>query len=199
MIDERFYSTLTAVFVVTAISISIFFRSRATMRSEETYRQKQGGPGLIAIRLTFALSMVSFLVAYAVNPAWVNWASMGLPDWLRIAGGALVLIAIPNFVWMFRHLGKNITPTADTRTDHTLVVSGPYRWVRHPLYTVAIAFWLGISLFTAKWILLGLVGLMVVFLMIRTPREEANLLERFGDEYRDYRSRTGRYIPKLFG
>ena len=198
MIDERIFRALTVVFVATAISISMFFRSRAAKRSQEKLRGEVGGTALIVVRLTFVLGLLAFLVAYAVKPDWTRWASMELPDAVRIAGGLLVLPTFPCFIWMFRHLGKNVTPTANTRADHSLVVTGPYRWVRHPLYTVGIAFWLGLSIFAAKWIFLVFVLGAIAFLVVRTPREEANLLERFGDDYRDYCARTGRFFPKLF-
>jgi protein-S-isoprenylcysteine O-methyltransferase Ste14 len=152
---------------------------------------------MIVVRLTFVLSLLVFLITYAISPDRTHWASMKLPDAIRIAGGVLVFTTIPCFVLLFRHLGKNVTPTANTRMEHSLVVTGPYRWVRHPMYTAGIAFWLGMSLFAAKWFLLFFVAAAFVFLMIRTPREEANLLDCFGDEYLDYQSRTGRYFPKL--
>ncbi len=198
MIDERFYRATTVVFFVTAMSISIFFRSRAARRSQEKLRGEVGGAALIVARLTFVLGLLSFLVAYAVKPNWTRWASMDLPDAVRIAGALLVLSTFPCFIWLFRHLGRNVTPTAGTRAEHSLVITGPYRWVRHPLYTVGIAFWLGLSIFTAKWIILMFAAGAIMFLAVRTPREEANLLERFGDDYRDYCARTGRYFPKIF-
>jgi len=198
MIPEGYYRAIAVMFFITAMSVSIYFRSRAALRNPEARQEGKSGPAMIAVRLTFVLGMLSFLIAYAAKPEWTRWASMQTPDALRIAGGLLVLTTIPCFLWLFRHLGKNVTPTANTRSDHVLIISGPYRWVRHPMYTVGIAFWIGMSFFTAKWFLFVFVGAALVFLILRTPREEANLVARFGDEYRDYQARTGRYFPRFF-
>ncbi len=198
MIDEGYYRAFTVVFFVTAMSVSIYFRSRAARQDSNGSRDGASGPAMLVMRLAFVFGLLGFLVTYAVKPEWTNWASMPLLDAVRILGGFMVVVTIPCFFWLFRHLGKNVTPTANTRLEHSLIITGPYRWVRHPMYTAGIAFWMGMSLFAAKWFLLLFVGAAFVFLMLRTPREEANLQARFGDAYDAYRLRTGRYLPKVF-
>lgn len=98
---------------------------------------------------------------------------------------------------MFRSLATNLTDTVVTRTRHTLVTSGPYRWVRHPLY-VATALAVAVNaVVTVNWFL-ALTGVVsVVLLAIRTRTEEEKLIERFGDASRNYMQRTGRFIPRL--
>ena len=70
------------------------------------------------------------LVPFVLNPAWMAWASVPIPAALRCARrtGALG-------IWTFRSLGRNITDTVVTRREHTLITSGPYRYVRHPYQT----------------------------------------------------------------
>jgi protein-S-isoprenylcysteine O-methyltransferase Ste14 len=84
-----------------------------------------------------------------------------------------------------------------TRKEHTLVTTGPYRWVRHPLYSSAALAILANSLVAANWFFLATGGVMFLLLVIRTRKEEENLLARFGDAYRKYMQRTGRFIPRL--
>ena len=105
------------------------------------------------------------------------------------AGGGLLL-------WTFHTLGPNLTDTVVTRKTHTLVTHGPYRWVRHPFYNSGALCILANSLLASNWFLLltGMVALML--LVIRTRKEEENLLKRFGDDYRTYMERTGRFWPK---
>ena len=105
----------------------------------------------------------------------------------------------PAFLWWtFHSLGKNLTDTVVTRRAHTLVTHGPYRWVRHPFYVLGFVWLFALTLLSANW-LLGVLGLLVMtMLVIRTRIEEAKLAERFGDEYREYVRRTGRFFP-LFG
>lgn len=128
---------------------------------------------------------------------WLARFSLEFPGWLRWTGAALGVVCIPLFFWILRSLGTNITPTVATRKDHTLITHGPYRWVRHPLYTVGMLFWTGISLTTANWLIGGTIILGTLFLVIRTPIEEEKLIEKFGDEYREYMKRTGRFFPRL--
>ncbi|MEM9553356.1 MAG: isoprenylcysteine carboxylmethyltransferase family protein [Acidobacteriota bacterium] len=121
---------------------------------------------------------------------------MPLPTALRWLGVLGAAVCIPLIGWLLHHLGTNVSPTAATRADHRLVTSGPYRFVRHPLYTVGAAWWLGLGVAMASWWILLCVALAFVAIDRRTAREEAALLERFGDEYRRYSERTPRYLPR---
>ena len=109
----------------------------------------------------------------------------------------MVVIGCGLLVWTFRSLGTNLTDTVVTRQKHTLVLVGPYRWIRHPLYTSAALLTVAISLIAANWFLC-LTGVVVFcLLLVRTRIEEANLVARFGDSYRAYMQRTGRFLPRI--
>jgi protein-S-isoprenylcysteine O-methyltransferase Ste14 len=98
---------------------------------------------------------------------------------------------------MFSSLGRNITDTVAIRKEHTLVTHGPYRWIRHPLYSFGFLLFVGFTLLTANWFI-GLTGVCALTLLaLRTPIEEAKLIEQFGDAYREYMKRTGRFLPRL--
>jgi protein-S-isoprenylcysteine O-methyltransferase Ste14 len=100
--------------------------------------------------------------------------------------------------WTLSSLGKNLTDTVVTRKAATLVTHGPYRWVRHPFYVTAALLMASVTVLTANW-LIGLTSLIVLSLLaVRTPKEEAMLIERFGEQYRDYMAKTGRFVPRLF-
>ena len=108
------------------------------------------------------------------------------------------MFAVPPLLfWTFHSLGKNLTDTVVTRREHTLVTHGPYRWVRHPFYDVVFLWGLSLSLLTANW-LLALLGFSAFAMMVvRTRIEEEKLVERFGDDYRSYMERTGRFLPRV--
>ncbi len=139
-----------------------------------------------------------FLAAYLIHPAWVSGTCLGLPTWLRWTGAPLGLLLVPPLLfWTFHCLGKNLTDTVVTRREHILVTHGPYRWVRHPFY-VTIFFWgLSLTLLTANWLLFILGVAAMGMLVNRTRIEEEKLAERFGDEYRAYALRTGKFYPLL--
>ena len=105
---------------------------------------------------------------------------------------------MPSVYWVLTTLGSNVSETVLTKERHELVTSGPYRWVRHPLYTTGIALFLGIGLMAANaflllWSFVALAGVLLVVI----PREETALVERFGEEYRSYRARTGALLPAV--
>ena len=102
-------------------------------------------------------------------------------------------------IWTFRTLDTNLTDTVVTRKNHTLVTTGPYRWVRHPFYLAFLMAMIAASLVMANWFLALTGGLAVSLLFIRTAREEANLISRFENDYRQYMETTGRFFPRLGG
>ena len=155
-------------------------------------------PTIIALRSS-GLALLLSVMAYLLNPRWMKWSSLRLPAWLRWSGAGLGAACLPLSYWVFSTIGKNITPTVETRENYELVTNGPYRWVRHPLYSVGTSFFISLSVLAANW-LMGLASLLVLaMLLVRLPKEEAKLIERFGNEYREYMKRTGRFFPRLKG
>ncbi len=78
------------------------------------------------------------------------------------------------------------------------MTSGPYRYMRHPMYTALFLSMAAILLLTRSWLVGGvpLVGLCVIVLL-RVEREERVMIGKFGDAYRDYMKRTGRFLPRV--
>lgn len=196
METEVIFRILTFLVLATAIGISSYFRRRADMQAGGQLRTQAGQGLLIGLRL-FALLALLPLIGYLIVPEWVSWARVDLPDWLHWVGAALAIALLPMVYWVLSSIGNNISPVQVTRQNHQLVTDGPYKFVRHPLYTVGTALMLAIAMLTGLW-WVG-VGMLIAFvaLWLRTSKEEAWLIETFGDAYRDYMKRTGRFLPKL--
>jgi protein-S-isoprenylcysteine O-methyltransferase Ste14 len=192
--DQLFRLILLAGFIL-FIPIGVYHRLKART-GEKLDRRQEGLFIMITLRLAGVAGMAG-LIAYLINPAWMVWAAVPLPIWLRWAGVILGLIAGSLLVWMFRTLGRNLTDTVVTRQQHTLVTTGPYGWVRHPFYSSAAVAILGNSLAAANWFFFVAGCVMFLLLVIRTRKEEENLIARFGDDYRNYMQRTGRFVPRL--
>ena len=192
--DQLFRLILLAEFVI-LMPIGGYHRLKART-GEKLDRRQEGLFILVTLRLVGIAGMAG-MIAYLINPAWMAWAAVPLPVWLRWVGVGLAVIAGFLLVWMFRTLGRNLTDTVVTRKQHTLVTTGPYRWVRHPLYSSAALGMLGNSLAAANWFILVAGCLMFLLFVIRTRKEEENLIARFGDDYRNYMHRTGRFVPRL--
>lgn len=198
MNNEPVFRLLFAAGLVINLSISSFYRRRADAQSEEDISPAEEGWLILNLRRFFGLAFWLALFLYPIRPSWLGWASVPLPDWARWgAGGLLVLVLPPLMVWLFSSLGKNVTPTVVTREKHTLVTSGPYRWVRHPLYTLGFFAWFLFGALAANWFFWAMTLAAIVLIGFRTPIEEAKLIDEHGDAYRAYMRRTGRYLPRL--
>ena len=117
---------------------------------------------------------------------------------IRILGFALTLYALVILAWVPRVLGRFLVPQAAVFPDHVLVTAGPFRFLRHPSFSGALALWLGTALGTLNWLLLALWFLLVVGKTIQARTEEELLRTKFGSAYEAYTRQTGRFIPKIW-
>lgn len=152
----------------------------------------------IILRLVLAIPLVGTLVAYMIRPEILAWAEVTAPTWVRWLGAALTLITISLLIWVQQALGANFNTILGIRDHHTLVTHGPYRWVRHPMYDVLFLYMLSILLLTGNLLVGGLfMGGFLITIATRVAMEETILEEAYGDAYRAYRARTGRFLPRL--
>jgi len=95
-----------------------------------------------------------------------------------------------------RHLGKQWRIQAGLNEDHELVQTGPYRWVRHPIYTSMLALFLATGALLTRWpVFLVALALILAGTEIRVRVEDGLLASRFGEAFRSYKSRVRAYIP----
>lgn len=178
------------------VLVTLYYRIRSWASREELDR-RQEGRFLLATLRPAGLVLWLAVIAYIVNPAWMAWSSMPLPLWLRWVGVGILAAAIGLLTWTLRSLGTNLTDTVVTRRVHTLITHGRYRWVRHPFYGTMALLILANALVAENWFLLVAGSLVLGLLTVRTTIEEQHLLARFGDAYRAYVMRTGRFVPRL--
>jgi protein-S-isoprenylcysteine O-methyltransferase Ste14 len=197
MTDESVFRSIAITSIALTLPIGLYHRIRSQATREKLARREEGIFILIGLRLCGLLGLIA-IASNLINPSWMIWSSIALPTWLRWVGALLAVLGVPPLLfWTFHSLGKNLTDTVVTRRDHTLVTHGPYRWVRHPFYDVLLLWVVSMSLLTANW-LLAVFGLRAfAMLVVRTRIEEDKLIERFGDQYRAYMARTGRFLPRL--
>jgi protein-S-isoprenylcysteine O-methyltransferase Ste14 len=195
--NENVFRILAALIIFSAAAISIYYRRKADQATGEKISRRADGTLMMNIIRLFGLVLWLSPLVYLINPRWMAWSKIGLPDGIRWLGVVLGLLCVAGVHWLFSSIGSGITPTSATREKHTLVTHGPYRWVRHPLYTVGSALFIAFGMMADSWFIALLGVLAFLAMAVRTPKEEANLIEKFGDEYREYMKRTGRFLPKL--
>jgi protein-S-isoprenylcysteine O-methyltransferase Ste14 len=133
------------------------------------------------------------LIALRVGEIEAGW----LP--VRIVGLAVGVAGAVLLVWSSVLLGRLMLHEAAVREDHTLIESGPYRFVRHPVYTGYLALLLGSGVASLNVCLLLLWPISLLGILIQAACEERLLGTRFGQDYERYVRRTGRLVPRFGG
>jgi protein-S-isoprenylcysteine O-methyltransferase Ste14 len=136
------------------------------------------------------------MLLYLANVGWSD-VRMPLPDWLRWAGVVAMVSCLPLAVWVYRTLGVHFSTKLALRNGHELVQSGPYRYVRHPMYATLFLCAVAVTLISAN-VLVALSGAAVIVVMsLRIKKEEEMLHLHFGAHFLEYKQTTGAVLPKL--
>jgi protein-S-isoprenylcysteine O-methyltransferase Ste14 len=196
MTDESVFRLTLLCAWLAFLPVVVYHRVRSQSTGEPLDRKQEGWFILVTLRL-FGLATLLGLTAYLRRPIWMAWSSLALPAWVRWSGLGVFVLGGCLLTWTLISLGKNLTDTVVTRREHNLVVSGPYRWVRHPFYDCVAMLVAGSALLAANWCTALTGGLLFVMFATRCRIEEEKLVARFGDEYRRYMEHTGRFLPKL--
>jgi protein-S-isoprenylcysteine O-methyltransferase Ste14 len=113
-------------------------------------------------------------------------------------GVMLVAAGLGFSVWARQHLGRNWSGTVEVKQDHQLICTGPYQFVRHPIYTGILIAFLGIAIVVGQWH--AILAVLIAFgsFWRKLTLEERFMRETFGSAYEEYRARTATLIPYLF-
>jgi protein-S-isoprenylcysteine O-methyltransferase Ste14 len=193
--------TVTIAKIIWLVSALSWFALRAIprRRSRKTPVRYSGRGWREFILLAVSLTGLGILPCIYVATRFPRFADYPLVPALSYLG----IVVEATCLWLFyrshHDLGQNWSVSLDLRERHTLVTTGVYAVVRHPMYA---GFWLmalGQALLLPNWVVgpAGLVGFGILFFG-RVGREEAMMIAAFGDEYRAYMRRTARVVPWLY-
>jgi protein-S-isoprenylcysteine O-methyltransferase Ste14 len=149
------------------------------------------------------LGMLFVPAVHALTP-WLDRADYRLSPRAERWTGGIGAVVLAVAVWLFwrshADLGRNWSPSLQLHEGHELVTGGVYRWIRHPMYASQWV-WGVAQVLLLRNRISGPAGLVLFapLYLSRVPREEQMMLERFGEAYRAYMSRTGRVFPRLGG
>jgi len=201
---DLLFRILFLVVFVPGIAIRGYYtrRVRATRkrrswkeRLEDTV-QAEGKTGAILLIGQGIYLIIAVLLYLLLSPG-PSWFDLPIADWLRWLGVASGVLSLPFLAWVHYTLDKHWDISLSLRKDHVLVTGGPYRRIRHPMYTVHVVYFFAWVLVSACLLLLINYLLTILLITLRIPKEEQMLLERFGQEYRAYMNRTGRLLPRF--
>lgn len=147
---------------------------------------------LIVLPCLWALS----LAVYLLNFSWFSFRVL-LPEWLRWVGTLGMTLCVPLSVWVYRTLGVHFSTKLQLLPQHQLVCTGPYRFVRHPMYATLFLCAVSTGLISAHLVVMVTGAAVMVAMALRIKKEETMLQAHFGEAYGDYREKTGAILPKL--
>jgi protein-S-isoprenylcysteine O-methyltransferase Ste14 len=190
--------TFAKVAVVAANAVMIAIRAPHGQRSRTVAVAASHRGRLETVLLTIAI------VAFVLPLLWVASPLLAFADYeLHPAPFAAGVVCFALGLWLFHRshadLGTNWSITLELRESHTLVTSGVYRRIRHPMYLALLGYSVGNALVLPNWI--AGPSVIVAFLLLvglRLGPEERMMRERFGVEYDAYAARTKRLIPGVF-
>jgi protein-S-isoprenylcysteine O-methyltransferase Ste14 len=197
MDSETFFRIIAPLLLVAFIAHRGYYVKTHNKPGDATLKKREEG---LVSKLAGLLGVLGFIaiVAYTLSPDWLAFAKLSLPTLLRWAGVGLAVLGFALLQWAQVSLGKSWSDTPRMLQGQSLITDGPYRYIRHPIYTAFILILGSMLLITSNW-LIGLcwAGMTILEASSRIKFEEALMLEYFGDEYRQYMKRTGRLLPKL--
>jgi protein-S-isoprenylcysteine O-methyltransferase Ste14 len=202
MIQETLFRIAFQILLAGILAMRAYFMIKVHLAGERLMPdqgavRREGGEAVLALRIIVFLIFLTFLIMYITGMAWIDFFSFYLPAWLRWSGFALGTLALVFWTWTQAALDTRWSAQLQLRKEHTLVTSGPYARIRHPLYAAMFAWAFALALLTANWIFVAITVLTIAGTVIRVPKEEQIMLDAFGDEYQSYMLRTGRYFPKF--
>ena len=191
--DIQFRVALVALSILLPANHFVFHRRAPPQRL--AFKEPAG-----TIEILLALAASSWTVAlacYVAGFAWFSHYAVPLPLWTRWAGVAAMLICVPLSQWVYSELGVHFSKRLEIMTGHQLIRTGPYRFVRHPMYATLFLCAVATCLITANCVVIVSALVLVLVFSMRMRKEEAMLIARFGDEYREYKRQTWALVPKL--
>ncbi|HEY5903616.1 MAG TPA: protein-S-isoprenylcysteine O-methyltransferase, partial [Anaerolineales bacterium] len=182
------FGMLAQIFIRAPFAIKARSRKRNVQRASLTEN--------IVLGLLTVGSLLLPLI-YSVT-RWLAFADYRLPATASWAGILILIASLLVFWRAHADLDANWSPSLEMYEGHTLITSGIYRQIRHPMYASQFIWSIAQMLLIQNWIA-GPAGLIVLvpFYLLRRRAEETMMLEQFGDQYREYLESTGSILPKL--
>jgi protein-S-isoprenylcysteine O-methyltransferase Ste14 len=191
---------MRVAFTLQVFGVSLVRSAFAGLQGGENKGRKwKESPIFLVVGIPFSIAFVYVLGTYLLSRE-AAWMTLDLPNGVRWIGLGASLAVSGFLVWVFKTIGMAGSKVLVTFEGMKLATTGPYARVRHPMY-LGFALW-GLTWIpvTANWALGALMFAFIVYVArFRVPREERVLIEHFGDEYRQYIERTGRFLPLRSG
>lgn len=153
---------------------------------------------LLVVNPVAALTLVTRSVA-AVDPTHITIEARWIWMVLEVVGLVTYVAGFLLMAWALTALGRNYQLGGSVpRAEDRMVTEGPYRIIRHPMYTAALSICLGLACLVQSWALFCVFGIYVVLILLLIPVEEAGLRKAYGEQYVAYRKGESSLIPFVY-
>lgn len=192
MAESLFYKIALSILLVTFM----IFKMHLTNKNQ-TDEEREGNNYSLNLNIILAIASIGliFLPIIWIFSNWINFASIIISNNWRIFAILLYMSLILLMIWQMKILDVNISTV---RTDQFLVSNGPYRYIRHPLYSIFIGQSIATSLIIANWLLVLFIPIVIIGMLLRIRIEENDLIDEYGEDYVTYMKNTKKLIPKIF-
>jgi len=183
-----YFSELIIITIIRKLYTSNYKESNLTINKKskiDIFFLVLNGIGMI-IPIIYVLSSV------------LDFANYNLPLWLGWTGSIIFIFAIWLLWKSHSDLGKLWSPTLGLQKNHNLIISGIYKYLRHPMYSAHLIWAIAQIMLLHNWIAgYSFLISQIPFYIYRIKIEEKMMIEKFGDEYKNYKKTTGSIIPKM--
>ena len=182
-------------------AVCVFRARRATRQKQDAVADDRGLTGLEKLLMFFVFIGMQVLPILYLLTSWLDFMDYGLPVWAALSAGSVGTAVFALALWLLwrshTDLGSGFSPKLQVTEQHTLVTTGVYRSIRHPMYAAHWLWAIAQALLLQNWIagLAMLAGFLPMY-RLRVELEEQMMLDHFGDQYREYIAQTGRVIPR---
>jgi protein-S-isoprenylcysteine O-methyltransferase Ste14 len=165
------------------------------LRTKPTQRRES-----VSSRLSYAVLVVAgywLIFGGDVPEGWLDIRLWPANTWTAALGVAITAAGLAFAIWARFYLGTNWSGAVSVKVNHQLVRCGPYRWVRHPIYSGMVLAVLGTAVERRQ--VRGIIAVVLVYcgFKIKSRIEERAMIATFGSQYDHYSRTTGGILPKL--
>ncbi|WP_337043834.1 methyltransferase family protein [Emticicia sp. 17c] len=175
--------------------ILMLYWAVSSLDSKATAQQEAGWKRLLYYWLPIFVSMYLLGPGEWFGHTWLRESFVPHTDFVSIVAFLLALLGLITACWARYLLGRNWSLSVQKKQDHELIRSGPYKWVRHPIYTGLLLLFTGTALLVGDYRGILAVVIMVVAFWLKLRKEEQVMAELFGEQYEAYRQQTKALIP----
>ena len=192
---ENLFTVLYLSGMVVGSAIRAWYGIKFRQDRKAIYLQE----GLLVLSLASLWGIAILLPFFYLFTDWLDFATYPLPGWAGWPGVAIFGVALWLLWRSHADLGRNWSVAAEVRERQTLITSGVFKYMRHPMYSAHWLWGIAQALLVHNWISgLASLAIFIPLYLLRVPREEKVMLHEFGDEYHQYMHRTGRVLPRLW-